>query len=699
MTNLEKAKELLKEMTLTEKVGQLCMKGACNLDAQGVPDSVDLVKMIEEGRLGHLIQQANDMSETTDYLQRLAVENTRLHIPLLINTDMIHGLETVYPTPIASACSFDTALVEECAKAQAEETRICGIHYTNTPMVDVSRDPRWGRIVESQGEDPYLAGEMGKAIVRGLQNKDNYVMATLKHFVGYGAVEGGRDYNVCEINENTMLNTYLIPFREGVKAGADSVMTAFNTIENIPATANKKYLRDFLRGKFGFDGIAVSDAISAYEMIPYGYCEDLRDCAYKSIIAGLDVDLGSDVYPFELEKLVLDGKVPETLVDEAVLRVLTKKFELGLFENPYSQPDKKDKIMCDEYLNLAYKMALESAVLLENDGVLPLSKSQKIALIGKFSTSHDMLGCWQASNHTDKSVTVYDGLIKAGFNVVSVVDGYDVNQTKKAIKSADVVIFNFGETSEENGEARSHHDLRLKKEVVDCYATIKAKNKKVVSLVFTGRPLIMEEVLTSNALVLCWNLGHRAGDAISSLLSGEENFSARLAVSFPRHEGQIPMYYARKKLGRPYLPDNQEWRFQSRYDDGMNEPQYVFGYGKSYSKFVYGDIRLDKSEMGIDDTIIASVEITNDSDVEGTEIVQLYLNDCVSEVVRPIKELKDFKRVEIAPHQTVKVEFKIDKEKLEYYHSDTSLSADSGDFEVFIGENSNAQRKAKFTLK
>ncbi len=698
-TNLEKAKELLQKMTLTEKVGQLCMKGACNLDAQGVPDSVDLVKMIEEGRLGHLIQRANDMHETTDYLQKLAVEKTRLHIPLFINTDMIHGLETVYPTPIASACSFDTALVEECAKAQAEETRICGIHHTNAPMVDVSRDPRWGRVVESQGEDPYLAGEMGKAYVRGLQNEENYVMATLKHFAGYGAVEGGRDYNVCEMSENTMLNTYLIPFREGVKEGADSIMTAFNSIENVPATGNKKYLREILRGKFGFNGIALSDAISAYEMIPYGYCKDLSECAYRCIIAGLDVDLGSDVYPFELEKLVLEGKVPESLVDEAVLRVLTKKFELGLFENPYSQSEKKDKIMCKEYLDLSYKMALESAVLLENDGVLPLKKDAKIALVGKFSTSRDMLGCWQESNFGDKSVTVYEGLQNAGFTVVGVVDGYDVKQAEKAIECADVVIFNFGETSQENGEARSHYNLHLPKEVLACYNVVKGKNKKVVSLLFTGRPLIMEEVLTSNALVCCWNLGHRAGDAIATLLSGEANFSAKLAITFPKHEGQIPLYYARKKLGRPYQPHNQEWRFQARYDDGMNEPDYVFGYGKSYSKFVYGAVQLNKTEMAMDDTITASVEITNDSDVTGTEIVQLYINDCVSEVVRPIKELKGFQRVNIQPHQTVKVEFTIDKEKLEYYHEDSSLCADKGNFEVFIGADSRVEEKVKFTLK
>lgn len=699
MTNTERAEALLKKMTLTEKVGQLCMKGACNLDAQGVPDSLDLVKQIEDGKIGNIIQLAHDMSETTDYLQRIAVEKTRLKIPLLINADMVHGLETIYPVPIATSCSFDTDLVERCAKAQAEETTICGIRYTNAPMIDIARDARWGRIVESQGEDPYLAGEMAKAYVRGLQNEDNYVMATLKHFVGYGACEGARDYNICEMSENTMLNTYLIPFREGVKQGCDSIMTAFTSIENVPATGNKKYLRDILRDKFGFNGIIISDAISAYEMIPFGYCKDLRDCAYKCIVAGLDVDLGSDVYPFELERLVLDGKIPESLVDEAALRILTKKFDLGLFENPYSQPERKDKIMCEEYLELSYKMALESAVLLENDGVLPLNKDKKIAVIGKFSNSRDVLGSWQESHFGDRAVTLREGLAKEGFNIISVVDGYDVTETTKAIKNADVVLFNFGETSEESGEARSRHNLHVNREVEECYEVIKEQNKKVISLIFTGRPLVINDVSSSNALVMCWQLGHRMGDAIANLLSGRENFSAKLSVTIPKDEGQLPIYYAIKKLGRPYQPNNSEWRFQCRYDDGENEPAYRFGYGKSYSNFNYGEIRLDKTEMSLDDKITVSVDVSNDGEVKGVEIVQLYINDCLSEVVRPIKELKDFKRVEIDSHQTVKVEFVIDKEKLEYYHSNGCLKADVGDFEVYVGADSSVENKVKFTLK
>ncbi len=699
MTNLEKAKELLAKMTVTEKVGQMVLQAGCQLDAQGVPDSHNLVEMLEQGRCGTVIQHANDMCEATDFMQKIAVEKSRLKIPLFINSDMIHGLETIYPIPLACACSFDTELVETCAKAMAEESTICGIKYTNAPMIDIARDPRWGRIPESQGEDPYLAGEMAKAYVKGFQNDKTPIIATLKHFAGYGACEGGRDYNVCEMSENTMLNTYLIPFREGIKAGAGSIMTSFNTIENIPTTANKKYLRDILRDKFGFTGIALSDAGSSFELISYGVCKDLKECAKKSITAGLDIDLGSQVYIEELENLVNSGEVPMELLDEAVLRVLVKKFEMGLFENPYTKPELKNKIMCEEYLNLSYKMALECPVLLKNDGTLPIKKDKKVALIGKFSTSKDLLGCWQESKKKEEVVTIYDGLCNAGFEVCAVVDDYDIKKTKKAIKNADVVLFNFGETSEENGEARSHHNLHVASEIVDCFNFIKSKNKKVVTLIVSGRPLIINEFDSSNATVMCWDLGHRMGDAMASLLSGKENFSGKLSVTIPCDEGQLPQYYAKKKLGRPYVPGNDTWRFQARYDDGENDPKYVFGYGLSYSKFKYSDLKVDKQSMNMDGSVKVSVTVENESDVDGVETVELYINDKFSEVVRPERELKDFKRVFIKAREKKTVDFTITKEKLEYYHFDGSLFADSGEFEVFVGADSSCKEKITFVLE
>ena len=697
MTNREKAEKLLKKMTLTEKIGQLTLCAGCNVDDKGVPDSKDLIELLKESKIGSIIVQPYDMSAITDAIQKTAIESSRLHIPLLINCDMIHGLETVFPIPIAAACSFDTALVEKNAKASAEEAVACGIRYTNAPMIDVSRDPRWGRIAESQGEDPYLAGEMAKAYVRGYQNADNYVMATLKHYAGYGASEGGRDYDVVEVNENTMLNTYLIPFREGLKEGADSVMMGFNAIENVPISGNKKYLHDILRGKFGFNGIIISDAGSINEMLPYGVCETIKECNEKAIEAGIDIDLGALAYPNGLEQSVLEGRVSENLIDQAVLRVLEKKYELGLFENPYCKKD-KSVVFSSEHLDLSEELAAESAVLLSNSGELPICKSAKIAVIGRFSGSKDFLGCWQNSEHTDDLSTLEQAFTACGYSVVGSCASYDEKAVKKAIKDADVVIFTCGETSEENGEAHSKHNLHLKREEIDCFAAIKISGKKIVSLVFAGRPLIINE-LDAGAVVYCWDLGHRTAEALVSLLSGARNFSGKLAVTLPASEGQLPIYYAKKKLGRPFNPTNMEWRFQAKYEDGANFPKYVFGYGKTYSTFNYGDLVLDSSVMKRDGAITASIDIRNDSDTDGTEIVQLYINDEVSEVLRPVRELKDFKRVFIKAHCTATVKFTITEEKLSYYHINGDLKADCGKFTIYVCADSNAATKAEFTLE
>ena len=697
MTNREKAENLLKQMTLTEKIGQLTLCAGCNVDDKGVPDSKDLIELLKESKIGSIIVQPYDMSAVTDAIQKTAIESSRLHIPLLINCDMIHGLETVFPIPLAAACSFDTALVEKCAKAAATEAVACGIRYTNAPMIDISRDPRWGRIAESQGEDPYLAGEMAKAYVRGYQNNDNYVMATLKHYAGYGACEGGRDYDVVEVNENTMLNTYLIPFREGIKEGADSVMTGFNAVENVPISGNKKYLRDILRGKFGFRGIVISDACSINEMQPYGVCESIKECNEKAIEAGVDIDLGALAYPKGLKESVSEGRVPESLIDQAVLRVLEKKYELGLFDNPYCRKD-KTKVFCIQHLDLSEELAAESAVLLSNDGELPIDKSAKIAVIGRFSDSKDFLGCWQNSAHKDDLSTLNQAFKTNGYNVVGSCVSYYEKSVKNAIKDADVVIFTCGETSEENGEAHSKHNLHLKREEIDCFKTIKESGKKVVSLVFAGRPLIINE-LDAGAVVYCWDLGHRTAEALVALLSGARNFSGKLSVTLPASEWQLPIYYAKKKLGRPFDPTNTTWRFQAKYEDGANFPKYVFGFGKSYSVFNYGQLILDSEFMKRGGAITASIDVKNESDTDGTETVQLYINDEVSEVLRPVRELKDFKRVFIKAHDVKTVKFTITEDKLSYYHISGELKADKGKFTVYVGSDSNATAKAGFTLE
>ena len=694
MTNRETAITLLKKMNLTEKIGQLILYAGCNVDDKGVPDNPELINHIREGRVGSIIVQPQDLSKTGDVLQKIAVEESRLHIPLFINADMIHGFETVFPIPLACACSFDTELVEACAKMSAQEAVACGVRYTNAPMVDIARDPRWGRIAESQGEDPYLAGEMAKAYVRGYQNDEAYVMATLKHYAGYGACEGGRDYDVVEINENTMLNTYLPPFSEGIKQGADSVMTGFNVLNNIPISGNHRYLREILRGKFGFDGIVISDASSINEMLIYGICKDLEECCEKAMCAGVDIDLGGISYSQALEKAVLSGKVSETLIDEAVLRILEKKYALGLFEQPYSQTD-KSCVFSKAHLDLAEKLALESAVLLKNDGVLPLFKQKKIAIIGKYADSKDVLGCWQNSSHTEDIATLQEVFVQNAYTVVGVSQNYDIDGVQKAIKGADIILFTCGEFSEQSGEAHSRQNLHLTQEEISCYQYIKKQTTNIVSLIFGGRPLIINEI-DEGAIVYCWHLGHRTAEAIEKLLSGKCNFSGKLAVTIPKDEGQIPIYYAKKKLGRPYDKENTAWRFQAKYEDGENEPAYVFGYGLSYSQFTYINLRIDKEILSKNEQLKVCVDVENTSDCDGTEIVQLYINDVVSEVIRPMKELKAFKRVKIKAKERVTVEFTLSGKELSYYHNNGDFEADEGQFEIFVGKDSNTVDKIQF---
>ena len=689
--NKRKAKQLLERMSLSEKIGQLILYAGCNVDDKGVPDNPELVNHIREGRVGSIIVQPQDLSVLVDALQKIAVEQSRLHIPLFINADMIHGFETVFPIPLASACSFDTELAESCAKMSAREAVACGVRYTNAPMVDIARDPRWGRIAESQGEDTYLACEMAKAYVRGYQNEESYVMATLKHYAGYGACEGGRDYDVVEINENTMLNTYLPPFYEGVRQGADSVMTGFNVLNNIPISGNHRYLREILRGKFGFDGIVISDASSINEMLIYGICKDLEECCEKAMCAGVDIDLGGISYSQALEKAVLSGKVSETLIDEAVLRILEKKYALGLFEQPYSQTD-KSCVFSKNHLDLSEALALESAVLLKNNGVLPLSKQKKIAIVGKYADSKDVLGCWQNSSHIEDIVTLQEVFVQSGYSVVGVSQSYNIDSVEKVIKSADIVVFTCGEFSEQSGEAHSRQNLHLTQEEITCYQYIKTQTAKIVSLIFGGRPLIINEI-DEGAIVYCWHLGHRTAEAIEKLLSGKCNFSGKLAVTIPKDEGQIPIYYAKKKLGRPYDKENTAWRFQAKYEDGDNEPAYAFGYGLSYSRFVYTNLRIDKEVFSQNEQLNVCVDVENTSDYDGTEIVQLYLNDVVAEVVRPMKELKAFQRVTIKARERITVEFTLAEKDLRYYHKNGDYKADEGEFEMFVGPASNAVHK------
>lgn len=697
----QRAKELLAKMTLEEKVGQLCLFNFSGTEHLGIKGESrqGLAKKIAEGGAGALIQPCRDLSECAEALQRVAVEESRLGIPLLFNCDVIHGFETIFPIPLAAACSFDTELVEKTAEAAAFEAGMVGINYTNAPMIDVARDPRWGRIAESPGEDAYLAGEMAKAYVRGFQKGDFGILSTLKHYAGYGCAEGGRDYGTSEVCENTMLNEYLPPFREGVKAGAASVMSAFSTIENIPATGNKKYLREILRGKFGFDGIVISDSTSVPEMMAHGYCESREECTLRALEAGVDIELSAECYPENLSALAASGKADVALLDEAVLRILTKKFELGLFDDPYryfTRP--REELFSAETLDLSEKLASESAVLLENNGLLPLPRSAKIAVVGSFAKSRDFLGCWQDSKRKEEVTPLFEAL-KRSFDVTGVCESYRLSDVDAAVYGADAVVFTFGEGSAENGEAASKYNLKIDEKVVNCFHYLKSRGMRVIALAFAGRPLIVNDFKYADALMYCWSLGHRAGETIDKLLVGEYVPSGKLTATIPRDEGQLPIYYCRKPSGRPFSPGNQGYRCQNRYDDGNNYPQYPFGYGLSYAKFRYGKIRLDSSVMRVGGVLRASVEIENAGEYDGTEVVQLYIRDCAAEVVRPVRELKGFKRVFIGAGKREEVSFEIDEELLKYYHPDGSFSADCGKFIAYIGGSSGTENGETFELK
>jgi len=680
--------DLLNKMTLKEKIGQLHLEPGWKIDDNGVPDSPERIERIKNGEIGTIIVEATDKKEIVYSMQKLSVEESRLHIPLLINSDMIHGLETVFPIPLALASSFDDKMVEECYKMSAIEARAVGIHYTNAPMVDVSRDPRWGRIAESEGEDPYLAGRMAKAMVKGLQNDESYVIATLKHYLGYGAPAGGRDYNIVELNENTILNENLIPFREGINAGAKSIMTSFNSLDNVPLSANKKYLKDVLRDMLGFKGIVISDAGTVRELIPYGYAKDELDACVKSFNAGTDIDLGGYIYIDKLEEAINKGLVKEKELNERVRNILSIKYDLGLFDNPYNKVEDIRKVFSKEHLDIAYKMALLCPVLLENDGILPLKKKTKVSLVGKFSDSRDTLGCWNYSSYQYNVSTLLDGIEK-NFTVDGIKNDYSLDNIDEITKNTDIVIFSFGEESEENGEARSHYNLHLPDEVIKCFNYLKSKGKKIISIMYGGRPLILNELKESNALIIGWHLGHMMGKALSDLIVGKVNFSAKLPVTFIKDEGQIPLYYAQKKLGRPYNKNNKEYRFQAKYSDGSCEPLYEFSSGINYSKCEYLNVKLNKTTFKDNETIELSLDILNNSDYDSNEIVMLFINDKISECLRPEKELKDYKKVFVKAHELEHVTFILDNKMFEYYHLNKEKYADPGEFDIMVGPNLN----------
>lgn len=697
---------LLEQMTLEEKIFQLMQLTPNFLSEDDANLTGPLAWMgVTESMVNNVgsVLSAVGAKETIA-LQKKYMENSRLGIPLLLMADIIHGYRTIFPVTLAIASTWDMELAERSAAIAAKESAVTGIHVTFAPMVDLVRDPRWGRVMESTGEDPFLNSEYARAFVRGFQGEDltgdmDRVAACVKHFAAYGAAEGGRDYNTVNMSERQLRESYLPAYKAALDEGCEMVMTAFNTVDGIPATGNKWLMRNLLRDEWGFDGMLISDWGAVSEMIPHGVAADGAEAAQKAIEAGVDMEMMTSNYANHLKELVEAGKVDISLIDECVLRVLKLKDKLGLFENPYraaSEEREKEVLLCDEHRAAAREIAAKSCVLLKNEQALPLRSGQKLALIGPFAESGDILGPWSIWGKQEEAVQLHAGL-SARTDLIATAKGCDIDsgseeQLQEAVNvaaDADIIILALGESSEMSGEAGSRGDIRLPQAQLKLIQKLKPLGKPMVVVLFNGRPLDLHGVIEEvDALLEAWFPGTEGGNAIADVLFGDVNPSGRLTMSFPYSVGQVPIYYNNYNTGRPLTPQNANERYVSKYLDMPNAPLLPFGYGLSYTSFTYGEVSLSTDELHAEDTLQVSVEVSNTGSVAGEEVVQLYVRDIAGEVVRPLKELKGFRKLQLQPGETVKVTFSINEEQLCYYHTDLQLKSDAGEFHVFVGPNS-----------
>lgn len=732
---------LLKRMTLEEKIGQLNLPVTGEITT-GQAKSSDIAAKIKRGEVGGLFN-LKGVDKIRD-VQRLAVENSRLGIPLLFGMDVIHGYETIFPIPLGLSCTWDIPAIEESARIAAVEASADGISWTFSPMVDISRDPRWGRVSEGSGEDPFLGALIARAMVRGYQGKDmsrnDEIMACIKHFALYGAAEAGRDYNTVDMSRQRMFNDYMLPYQAGVEAGAGSVMASFNEVEGVPATANKWLMTDVLRGTWGFNGFVVTDFTGISEMIEHGI-GDLQTVSARAINAGVDMDMVSEGFIGTLKKSVEEGKVSVETVNTACRRILEAKYKLGLFDNPYKYCDLKRPardIFTKEHRAAARKIAGESFVLLKNEGlsptlapVLPLSPTGTIAVIGPLAnTRSNMPGTWSVAAVLDKSPSLVEGLTEwvgnqgkilyaKGSNLIgdaayeerATMFGRSLNRDNrtdqqlldealKIASQADVIVAALGESSEMSGESSSRTNLNLPDVQHTLLEALLKTGKPVVLVLFTGRPLILNwEQEHVPAILNVWFGGSEAGPAIGDVLFGAVNPGGKLTMTFPKSVGQIPLYYAHKNTGRPLKEGKWFEKFRSNYLDVDNDALYPFGYGLSYTTFRISDITLNRSSIGMDNELVASVTVTNTGDRAGSEVVQLYIRDLVGSVTRPVKELKGFEKIYLQPNESRTVRFTIAPEMLKFYNADLKFVAEPGDFDVMIGPDSRNVKTARFTLR
>ena len=731
---------LMKQMTVEEKIGQLNLPVAGTI-VTGEGKSVNVDQRIAGGEIGGLFN-VKGAAEIRKY-QQIAVEKSRLGIPLIFGMDVIHGYETVFPIPLGLACSFDMDAIEESARIAASEASSDGIAWTYSPMLDLSRDPRWGRVSEGNGEDPYLNECIARAMVYGYQghpgqqySKDNQIMACVKHFALYGGAEAGRDYNTVDMSHQRMFNEYMTGYKAAAEAGAGSFMASFNVVDDVPATVNKWLLTDVLRDQWGWNGFVVTDYTGIYECMAHGV-GDFHEVAVKALKAGVDMDMVSESFSSQLKTALDKGEVTIKDIDRSCRRILEAKYKLGLFKDPYKfcREEQADSLLrCAEFRSAARRISADSYVLLKNEGVLPLKRNGTVAVVGPLAaTAENMAGTWSVAARHSECVTLLDGikavagpnvkvLYAKGSNLCSDYDlemrstmfgrelGRDgrsdkdlLNEALKAARKSDVVVAALGESSEMSGESSSRSDISIPDVQKTLLKELLKLGKPVVLVLFDGRPLTIEwESENVPAILNVWFGGSEAGYSIADVLFGDVNPSGQLAMTFPKNVGQIPLYYAHKNTGRPLEGPNgtDKWfiKFRSNYLDVDNDPVYPFGYGLSYTTFEYGPVQLSSDSMSGTGSIKASVEVKNTGKVMGKEVVQMYIQDVKASVSRPLRELKGFEKVSLAPGESMVVSFEISADALKFWNQQMEYGAESGEFKVFIGGDSTTKNSASFVL-
>jgi beta-glucosidase len=717
--DIQQLKGLIQQMTLEEKIAQLLQLTAHfheGTDNEGqVTGPMEEMGITEPMVTGSGSVLGLSGAQAVIDVQQSYLKKSRLGIPLMFMADVVHGFKTIFPIPLAIGCSWDLELAEKSAEIAAKESAVSGIHVTFAPMVDLVRDPRWGRVMETTGEDPYLNGLFARAFVRGYQGSNlkeetDRLAACVKHFAAYGAPEGGRDYNTVNMSERQLREQYLPAYKAALDEGCEMVMTSFNTVDGIPATGNEKLMRGILRDEWGFDGVLISDWASIREMIAHGAAEDDREAAYRAIRAGVDIEMMTPCYVRHLPELVESGKVDEALIDEAVLRILRLKDKLGLFENPLRAADperEKEILFCEEHRRVSYELAAKSSVLLKNDGVLPLRKDARVALIGPFAESNDILGWWSCVGEKEDAAPLASALKERFTGTLVVSDGCGIDsmtpeQLEAALetaRSADIVVLALGEESAMSGEGGSRTNIRLPQAQLELVKWLKKLGKPMAAVIFNGRPLDLHGIFDeADAVLEAWFPGSEGGAAIADILTGRVNPSGRLTMSFPQSVGQVPVYYNHFNTGRPMDPSKSDERYVSKYIDSPNDPLLPFGFGLSYTSFEYSDLTLSSPEMKADEPITVQVKVTNTGERAGIETVQLYVRDVAGEVVRPLRELKGFERLELQPGESQTATFTLTEEQLRYHHSDLGFASDPGSFRVFVGANSRDTLEASFKL-